>query len=336
MDIGRVPKHVEVWLQNDKYGMLNIVTVHWQSKKWIEPQLRYLERNLNEPYRIFASLNGIDDVAIRRRFHYAEDLEGSHAEKLNALARIVIEQSDPTDLLVFLDGDAFPIRPIGGWMESTLTVVPLAAVRRDENLGDPQPHPCFCFTTCRFWELIGGDWREGGSWVNSVGEITTDVGGNLLHQLADHDREWLPLLRTNTFDPDPLWFGIYDHRIYHHGAGFRKRRSRLNYHVEVRSREGSRDWHWGRSLEGWMATVARKPVLVTRLRPRHFSTLKSASLVSWDKQRRRYLNWLRARSDKKADALQQKVYRTLLADATFYRRFDASSDDPRNDEISEA
>ena len=141
--------------------VLNIITVHWRSPKWIAPQLDYLEHNLDVPYRIFASLNGIDDPALWQRFHYAADLEGTHAEKLNALARVAIDQSDPGDQLLFLDGDAFPVRPIGSWVASTLQSVPLAAVRRDENLGDHQPHPCFCFTTCQFWESVDGDWREG-------------------------------------------------------------------------------------------------------------------------------------------------------------------------------
>ena len=201
--------------------MLNVVTVHWQSPRWIDPQLAYLERNVEVPYRVFASLNGIDDRRHRDRFHYAADLEGTHAEKLNALAATVIERSDADDLLVFLDGDAFPVRPVGRWMDEVLGAYPLAAVRRDENLGDVQPHPCFTFTTCRFWAELGGDWREGGTWTSAIGATTTDVGGNLLHQLAAGDHDWLPILRTNVHNPEPLCFGVYGHRVYHHGAGFR-------------------------------------------------------------------------------------------------------------------
>jgi hypothetical protein len=302
--------------------VLNIVTVHWQSTRWVEPQLRYLERNLDRPFRVFASLNGIDDPEIRKRFDYAADLEGSHAEKLNALAQIVIEQSDPNDSLVFLDGDAFPIRPIGAWLENTLSAVPLAAVRRDENLGDRQPHPCFCFTTCRFWESIGGDWREGGMWLNSVGEDTTDVGGNLLHQLADLHIEWLPLLRTNTSNPDPLWFGVYEHRIYHHGAGFRVRASRLTYHVEAPSREREANRKRGRSLEGLIVTTIRRPSLITHLRPRHLRNVRVALSISWSKQQRRHRERLRLRSQRKSDAYEEKVYARLLSDPSFYRAFD--------------
>ena len=143
----------------------------------------------------------------------------------------MIENSDPDDILVFIDGDALPIRPVARWMRRRLDEFRLVAVRRDENLGDPQPHPCFAFTTGGFWQEIGGDWRQGGTWVNSLGDTVTDPGGNLLHILDERGIDWLPLLRTNTHDAHPVWFAVYDHRIYHHGAGFRSRQSRVDLHV---------------------------------------------------------------------------------------------------------
>ena len=140
--------------------MINVVTVHWKSDKWIDPQLAYLDRNIDEPYRVYAALRGID----RRhwgRFHFAADLDGDHPQKLNALAKIGMAESDPDDLLVFIDGDALPVRPIAAWMTDALSSYPLVAVRRDENLGDQQPHPCFAFTTCGFWEKSVGVGRRG-------------------------------------------------------------------------------------------------------------------------------------------------------------------------------
>ena len=103
--------------------MINVVTVHWKSDKWIDPQLAYLERNIDEPYRVFAALRGVD----RRhwgRFHFAADLDGDHPQKLNALAKIVMAESDPDDILVFIDGDALPVRPIAAWMTDALSLVP--------------------------------------------------------------------------------------------------------------------------------------------------------------------------------------------------------------------
>ncbi len=206
--------------------MLNIVTVHWQSPQWIDIQLRYLERNLDVPWRAFASLNGIGEE-LWDRFHFAADLEGDHPTKLNTLAQIVASQSDPEDRLVFLDGDAFPVRPVGSWFDSLLADHPLAALRRDENLGDVQPHPAFCLTTVGFWNELEGDWRAGYTWETAFG-ATTDVGGRLLCSLRERNLAWRPILRTNTSNLHPVWYGVYEHRIYHHGAGFRPRVSRLD------------------------------------------------------------------------------------------------------------
>lgn len=206
--------------------MLNVVTVHWQSPQWLEIQLRYLDRYLDRPYRIFASLNGIDRMWWDR-FHFAADLEGTHPEKLNELAAIVGSQSGPDDLLMFIDGDAFPIAPITSWLDEVLASHALAALRRDENLGDLQPHPAFCVTSVGFWNEIGGDWRAGYEWENEAG-TTTDVGGQLLATLRARGLGWRPLLRTNTTNLHPVWFGVYEHRIYHHGAGFRPRVSRVD------------------------------------------------------------------------------------------------------------
>ncbi len=207
-------------------GVLNIVTVHWQSPRWVDIQLRYLERNVDVPWRVFASLNGIDK-GLWDRFHFAADLDGDHPEKLNELANIVAGESASDDLLVFLDGDAFPVRPVGSWFDDLLSSHPLAALRRYENLGDPQPHPAFCLTTVGFWKEIEGDWSAGYMWENDAG-VTTDVGGELLRTLRERNLPWRPILRTNTKNLHPVWFGIYEHRIYHHGAGFRPRVSRVD------------------------------------------------------------------------------------------------------------
>ncbi len=302
--------------------MLNIVTVHWRSTKWIEPQLGYLRRHLDRPYRVFASLNGIDDRTIWQRFDVAADLEGTHAEKLNALAGMVMADSDPSDPLLFLDGDAFPVRPIGPWIAGLLDQADLSAVRRDENLGDRQPHPCFCLTTSGFWNALGGDWREGGTWINSVGQTTTDVGGTLLHQLAERGADWQPLLRTNTHNPNALWFGVYDHRIYHHGAGFRPRISRVDHHAETEARNQAVIVQRGPSLEGLGAQAVRNPSLLTRLRPRHLARLGPAAAASVARQKRLSAERRQFRDLKRAEAYEQSVYDQLLVDPEFYRRFD--------------
>jgi hypothetical protein len=304
--------------------MIHVVTVHWQSAKWIDPQLRYLERNIDRPYRVYAALEGIDP-AEWERFHFAADLQGTHPQKLNALAAIVTERAAPDDILVFIDGDALPVQPIGPWMEHLLGSYPLVAVRRDENLGDRQPHPCFSFTTCAFWKEIRGDWGKGGTWTNSLGDTVTDVGGNLLHKLDDRGVDWLPLLRTNTVDVHPLWFAVYGHRVYHHGAGFRSRQSRVDLHLREQ-RQAPKPT--SPSLEGLVAKVIRQPSLVTTLRPRHVAEVPTAARMSVVKRRRKHSEKRLSRQFEGEDPLERDVFRRLTTDPDFYREFDPTPVEP--------
>jgi hypothetical protein len=209
--------------------VLHVATVHWRDPRWLEPQRRYLERNIRRPFLLYGDLEGIPEEHVVG-FDYVTDLAAtrsfenpifSHTEKLNALAREIGRRADDADRLVFLDGDAFPIAPLDDWLDSTLARFPLAAVRRDENLGDIQPHPSFCATTVGVWRQLGGDWNPGFTWRNAIGNEVTDAGGNLLRALGERGVEWYALRRTNRRNLSPLWFAVYDDLVYHHGAGFR-------------------------------------------------------------------------------------------------------------------
>jgi hypothetical protein len=210
--------------------MIHVLTVHWKNEEWIETQLDYLSRHIDRPYRVYAFLNGIDPAAYKEKFFYVstEDIR-SHAVKLNLLADMAcLAAEGPDDWLIFIDSDAFPIADVVEYAERRLRDYPLLAVRRDENLGDPQPHPCFCITTVGFWKGMEGDWKSGYRWKNSIGRMVTDVGGNLLEKLQQRHIQWLPMLRSNKLDLHPVFFGIYDGLVYHHGAGSRKKLIRVD------------------------------------------------------------------------------------------------------------
>jgi hypothetical protein len=206
--------------------MFHVVTVHWNSDAWIDPQRYHLGKHLPEETSVYAALHGVPDRRFSE-FYYAADLEGSHPDKLDALARVVLDGARDDDFIVFLDGDAFPIRPIPS---DLLGPAPLAAVRRAENLGEQYPHPCFCVTTVGFWRRVEGSWQPGPIVPNALGQPITDVGCTLFRTLEDRAEEWTPLLRSNTTNLHPLWFGVYANLAYHHGAGFRDRLE----HVDAR------------------------------------------------------------------------------------------------------
>src|SRR5436309_2502971 len=116
------------------------VTVHFRSDRWIDIQLDAIARNTPGPYEVWGCLNGIDPK-YRHRFDHVFDLDGEHPDKLNAMSEEIIDSAPPDDLIVYIDGDAFPIADFVTPFRSLLNEYPLIAVQRLENMGDPQPHP---------------------------------------------------------------------------------------------------------------------------------------------------------------------------------------------------
>ena len=64
------------------------------------------------------------------------DQAGGHAGKLNNLAMEIAHYGEDDDLVMFLDGDAFPIDDPMPLIRSGLAETPLVAVQRAENLGE--------------------------------------------------------------------------------------------------------------------------------------------------------------------------------------------------------
>lgn len=200
--------------------MLYIATVHYKSPQWIEIQTRYLRQHISVPYQTWTSLEQIDPSYSVHFDRIVEQL-GPHAGKLNHLAMEISQEASASDLLMFLDGDAFPIANPMPLIADGLARAPMIAVRRAENVNEPQPHPCFCVTTVGAWRSLPGDWSAGPTWLGPRGRRRSDVGGNLLRRLELTGTPWVELLRSNRNNLDPVYFAIYGDIIYHHGAGFR-------------------------------------------------------------------------------------------------------------------
>jgi len=202
--------------------MIHIATVHFQSDKWIQTQLSYFRKSLASPFRVYAWLNEVPPVPPGTFFYTCYEAVIQHATKLNLLADMIcLSAQDDEDIIIFVDGDAFPIGDIEPFLRQKIERHKLVAVQRLENNGDIQPHPCFCATTVGFWRSIKGDWNQGYQWTNKAGNPTTDVGGNLLKILTDNRTDWYRILRSGGLTEHPVLFGIYEGLVYHHGAGFR-------------------------------------------------------------------------------------------------------------------
>jgi hypothetical protein len=209
--------------------LIHIATVHFGSPGWIDIQRRHFDAHVEAPFEVWTSLEGID-ASYASRFEHVLEQRGAHAGKLNQLAAEICDAAAPEDVIAFFDGDAFPIAPLAPAIEAALAEAPLLAVQRAENGADRQPHPCFCATTVATWRKIGGDWGAAAPWraADGTGAPVTDVGGNLLRRLEQTGTPWTPLLRTNRHDIHPVFFAVYGDLVYHHGAGFRPAKTRVD------------------------------------------------------------------------------------------------------------
>ncbi len=212
--------------------MIHVLTIHWHSEDWIDIQLKYLKKHINEPYRVYAFLNDVPQTEKHQEKFFYSSTENikSHPIKLNLLADLATFAAESDDdYLVFLDGDAFPIESISAFKNKVFPKHPLAAIQRLENNGDTQPHPCFCMTTVGYWNKIQGDWKAGDvKWLDKFGNKVWDVGGQMLKIMQDHQVDWYKLNRSNQHSLHPLLFGVYDDLIYHHGAAFRNPGTRID------------------------------------------------------------------------------------------------------------
>ncbi len=289
--------------------MIYVATVHWVDPKWIDPQRQALSSRLREPFRVFANLQGIE-AGYDQQFDFVTRVDGTHPDKLNDLAAAISRDAAPDDLIIFLDGDAFPVRSLDDWLDELLADHPLAAVRRDENAGDVQPHPCFCVTTVGFWNEIGGDWRQG-SWTTSEGETASDVGGTLLATLNSRSIAWRPILRSNSVNYHPVFYGLYEGHVYHHGSGFRPPIARADEsNVPVAENE--------KYL--YMKTKAHGKSL-RELRPRHAGQVVR---LARDSVKARKLNaYIRKEGRRSND-----IYDEICSDPEFFRQFETADSEP--------
>lgn len=209
--------------------MIYIATIHWKINKWTDIQREYIDRAVSSDYKLYCCLDSSLSGEKSKYDFVIEDNERDHAAKLNKLGAVILEHAEPEDVLIFIDGDAFPVfDDFGEYIFEKLKNFPLLAIQRLENGGDRKPHPSFCCTTVKFWKEIQGNWKEGFRYNLSSGQTVTDPGANLLKLLNDRNIEWYPLLRSNKKNMHPIFFGVYDNVIYHHGAGFREPLSRFD------------------------------------------------------------------------------------------------------------
>jgi hypothetical protein len=210
--------------------MIHVATVHWRDQRFISPQINFLKKYLDN-FKVWAFMDKIDPTLYNKNdFFYSSDSEIQkgiaegpfHAAKLQLLFQKICShpQTKENDIIIFMDGDAWPIDNITNFIESSIQKYELTAIVREENSGDQQPHPCFCFSTVGFWKNNKLDWSYG--LVNNKNfPQRQDVGGSLLRFLNENAIKWQKIKRTQGLGEHPVFYGVYGDIVYHHGAGYR-------------------------------------------------------------------------------------------------------------------
>ncbi len=197
--------------------MLHIASAHIGSPRWLSLQRRQIAEHIRVPHLRWGSV-ALIDPSYAAGFDRAVEQKGPEPGKLNHLAFEICREGAEDDLLMFLAPDAFPIADPMPVIERALAEAPLVAVRRSENDGDPQPHPCFCVTTVGVWRRLAGDWNDGYPFsAPGLGRVS-DMGANLLRRLELTSTPWVALERTNGTPLDPLHFAVYGGVVYFHDA----------------------------------------------------------------------------------------------------------------------
>lgn len=223
--------------------MLHILTVHHRDPRFAPLQLAALHRHLSGPVRTWAVLDAVPDVGFDRTVTCEST---QHGPRLDALAKAALQEASDDDVLVFLDGDAWPVADLDRPIADGLAEGALVAVRRDESRGAGWPHPLFTAVPVDTWEELDCSWVPQ-LWPDPTVPHRWDVGVGVLAALTEHDWRWQAWTRRNRTNPHRLFLALYGPDrplIWHHGAGFRAKASGTDRTVADRERNETLAEEW--------------------------------------------------------------------------------------------
>lgn len=210
--------------------MIHFATVHYKSARFLDVQKEYVDQNAGDNYKMWVFLDESEDPSnYEDQFHsigqsgVTEMWSAGHQMKLEKLQSMILEDASDEDLVVFMDGDAWPIADVSEHARQNIDqTTPLSAVQRLEN-GDRHPHPCFAVAPAWFWRRDDTTWDSGYEWELPNGDTATDTGGELLRLFDESENlDWNRLTRSNGEDQRHfIYFGVYGDLAYHHTCGFR-------------------------------------------------------------------------------------------------------------------
>jgi hypothetical protein len=205
---------------------------------WYDLQLRFLRKTLGDSFdHIVAAIRVPTDLFKQSTVVHAVPPETDFDwwETDIAFERFFeyFLSHDEYEHYLILDSDAFPFRQ--NWLEELLHMmrenIPqglprrrIASAVRGENL-DTFPHACVFFMEGDYFRSC-----DPANHLRLVCKRKKNLMGIELNDMMLMDEDiydqqgnqiWLPLIRTNTWNPHPIMAAIYGHMFYHQGAGSR-------------------------------------------------------------------------------------------------------------------
>ena len=223
--------------------MLHILTLHL-SDKWVDIQKRELARFISEPYKVYARLGEepfkfkVNEKGERVKYSDTTISYDKHKDKFDGaisgaqhwtysmgkLIDYVLKNFEvkSDDTILLLDSDAFPIAPMGDFLEKKLEEYPFVSAQEPMHEWDRNPlylipHPMFmAFKAKHIIEDNLTDYLR-----NIIKDKNDNWWGGTINWLKERGYDYYPLVRSNKTNLHPLYYGIYDDLIYHHWAGSR-------------------------------------------------------------------------------------------------------------------
>ena len=218
--------------------MLHILTLHL-SDKWVDIQKRELARFISEPYKVYARLGEepfkfkVNEKGERVKYSDTTISYDKHKDKFDGaisgaqhwtysmgkLVDYVLKNFEvkSDDTILLLDSDAFPIAPMGDFLEKKLEEYPFVSAQEPMHEWDRNPlylipHPMFMAFKAK--HIIEDNLTD------YLREIIKDKNdnwwGGTINWLKERGYDYYPLVRSNKTNLHPLYYGIYDDLIYHH------------------------------------------------------------------------------------------------------------------------
>lgn len=219
--------------------MLHVVTCHRFTDFWIDRHLGSLRKFVPQPFFTHAILDSELWAEHAEKFdfcHRYEDLpkanrfrDGArdHAGGLEFLMGELRARAEPDDAVLVLDSDALLVADIGHYLEMIEGEADVVAVERSERL-DYFPHPSFLLVKLRTYFDHGFDFLYDDDFTRDPRQrlSSRNPGFNIMNRILENDLVWHRMRKTREIDLDQCAFNVYDHTVYHHGAGARKIGSR--------------------------------------------------------------------------------------------------------------